>query len=507
MSRSPDRRTVVGALTALAGLNAAGSRAAGAAAKRPNIIFFMGEGLRSDEFGFMGNRLLKTPHMDALAREGTVFKNAFVTNALCLPSRASFLTGVYSHTSGATTTEEATLPISFPLVSDLLRQSGYETAFVGKSHVSGALLDHPWDYYFGFRGQADYLNPTVTERTAGGETTTHVYRNTYVDDLLTDRAVAWTKSRTGEKPFCLFLWFYAPHAPFYRPRRLLERFNGMKVPVPADFDEDLTNYAGKSRAVAEANNKIGTSAVFSDDPRSLEELIKDHYAGVEANDRNVGQVLEVLKSRGVMNDTLILLSSDHGFFLGEHTFYDKRLMYEPSIRVPMIVRYPSKVRAGQVRDEMVLNIDAAPTLLEFAGLPAPPIMQGRSFAGLAAAHPDAGWRKDWLYEYYEYPGYENVRPHRGVRTERYKFIHFFTDPQEFELYDLRTDPGEDANLYGRPEHAELTARLKARLEALRRETGDAYVYKPSRSPRMSVIFDSPGTPVQPWRPQTVEPPK
>ena len=233
MSRSPDRRTVVGALTALAGLNAAGSRAAGAAAKRPNIIFFMGEGLRSDEFGFMGNRLLKTPHMDALAREGTVFKNAFVTNALCLPSRASFLTGVYSHTSGATTNEEATLPISFPLVSDLLRQSGYETAFVGKSHVSGALLDHPWDYYFGFRGQADYLNPTVTERTAGGETTTHVYRNTYVDDLLTDRAVAWTKSRTGEKPFCLFLWFYAPHAPFYRPRRLLERFNGMKVPVPS----------------------------------------------------------------------------------------------------------------------------------------------------------------------------------------------------------------------------------------------------------------------------------
>jgi arylsulfatase A-like enzyme len=490
-------------LAALGGFAAGG--AARAAAARPNIVFFMGEGLRHDEFGFMGNRLLRTPHMDALAREGTVFRNAFVTNALCLPSRASFLTGAYSHVTGATTNDEAVLPAAFPVVSDLLRQSGYETAFIGKSHVSGALLDHPWDYYFGFNGQADYLNPVVTERGGAGERATRIYRNTYVDDLLTDRAVAWTRSRTGEKPFCLFLWFYAPHAPFYRPRRMLQRFNGVKVPVPADFDEDLTNYAGKARAVAEANNKIGTSAVFSDDPRSIEELIKDHYAGVEANDENVGQVMSVLKAKGLADDTLVLLSSDHGFFLGEHTFYDKRLMYEPSIRVPMIVRWPKGVKAGQARTEMVLNVDVAPTLLTFAGLPVPPTVQGQSFAGLAQGRPEAAWRKDWLYEYYEYPGYENVRPHRGVRTERYKLIHFFTEPQEFELYDLAADPAEDHNLYGRPEMAELTARLKARLEELRRETGDTYVYKPSRNPRQSVVFDPPTTVPPPWRPQSVEP--
>lgn len=498
---TPDRRTIVRGLTALSGLAATGARAA--ARKRPNLVFFLGEGLRSDEFGFMGNRLLKTPNMDSLAREGTVFKNAFVTNALCLPSRASFLTGAWSHTTGAVTNEEATVPVSFQMVNDLLRQGGYETAFIGKSHVSGALLDHPWDYYFGFKGQADYLNPTVTERTGAGEAATRTYRNTYVDDLLTDRAVTWTRERTGDKPFCLFLWFYAPHAPFYRPRRMVDRFNGVKVPVPADFNEDLGNYAGKPRAVAEASNKIGTSAVFSDDPRSLEELVKDHYVGVEANDENIGQVLAVLKAKAMMDDTAILLSSDHGFFLGEHTFYDKRLMYEPSIRVPMILRYPGRVKAGQVRSEMVLNVDAAPTLLGLARLPVPATVQGRSFLELAEGRTMADWRKDWLYEYYEYPGYENVRPHRGVRTERYKYIHYFTEPQEYELYDLQSDPGEDHNLYGQPAHAELTARLKARLEALRRETGDNYVYKPSRSPRPWVVFDPPTTIPNPWRPQSV----
>ena len=500
---TPSRRAMVAGLTAFAGIGAA--KAQPLPSKRPNIVFFLGEGLRNDEFGFAGNKILKTPNMDRIAREGTVFQNAFVTNALCLPSRASFLTGAYSHTTGATTNEEATVPISFQLVSDLLKAAGYETAFIGKSHVSGALLDHPWDYYFGFRGQADYLNPTVTERTGAGEAVTKTYRNTYVDDLLTDRAVAWLNSRTGDKPICLFLWFYAPHAPFYRPRRMLDRFNGVKIPVPADFDEDLTDYAGKPRAVAEADNKVGTSRVFSDMPRALEELVKDHYAGVESNDEDVGKVLAALSAKKMLDDTAILLSSDHGFFLGEHTLYDKRLMYEPSIRVPMVLRYPRGLKAGQTRPEMVLNVDAAPSLLRFAGLPVPPVMQGKSFAGLARGQGEPGWRKDWLYEYYEYPGYENVRPNRGVRTERYKLIHYFVDPQEFELYDLQTDPHEDHNLYGRPEVAELTARLKGRLDELRRETNDHYVYKPSRVPLPSVIFLPPSTAPHPWQPQHVDP--
>lgn len=493
------RREVVSNL--LAATAAAASPAyAASPKKRPNIVFFLGEGLRSDEFSLCGNTILRTPNMDRIGREGAVFRNAFVTNALCLPSRASILTGAYSHTTGATTNEENRVPKNFPMFTDLLRQAGYETAFIGKSHVGGALLDHPWDYYFGFQGQADYLNPEIIEGENGVYQPTKVYRNTYVDDLLTDKAVDWL-GRRSEKPFCLLLWFYAPHAPFYRPRRMLDMFDGVEIPKPENFDEDLTDYAGKPRAVASAGNKIGTTELGSDDPRSLEELIKDHYVGVESNDEDVGRVLSALKDKKALDETVVVLSSDHGFFLGEHTFYDKRLMYEPSIRVPMMIRYPATISAGTVRDEMVLNIDVASTLLEFAGLGSPSTMQGRSFAPLAQGRATDDWRQDWLYEYYEYPGAEEVKPHRGVRTERYKYIHYFLDPQEFELYDLETDPNEDHNLYGKPEYAELTARLGARLEALRRETGDHYAYKPSKVVETTVKFVS-GVNPPPWRPQS-----
>lgn len=486
MTDSPlTRRALLGGLLAAAASGASAKALKTQGTKRPNIVFFLGEGLRHDEFSLCGNPLLRTPNMDRIAREGARFRNAFVTNALCLPSRASFLTGAYSHTTGATTNDDNQVPARFKLISDVLREAGYETAFIGKSHVGGALLDHKWDYYFGFKGQADYLNPEVVEGTNGQYGPPTIYHE-YVDDLLTRKAVEWVKGR-GEKPFCLFLWFYAPHAPFYRPRRMLQRFNGDKVPVPDNFDDDLKGYPGKARAVAEADNKIGTTQVFMDDPRSLEELIKDHYAGVESNDEDVGQVLEVLGSK--LDDTVILLSSDHGFFLGEHTFYDKRLMYEPSIRIPMMIRYPKLIQAGTVRDEMVLNIDAPVMLLDLVGIPAPDTMQGRSFLPLARGRSLPDWRKDWLYEYYEYPGFENVRPHRGVRTERYKYIHFFTEPQEWEIYDLQSDPEENHNLYGKAGYEELTARLAKRLEELRRETGDEYVYHPSRVMRLKAVVE------------------
>jgi len=479
------RRAALGGLLAAAVTGAAPARTTLKAPgrKKPNIVFFLGEGLRHDEFSFRGNPLLKTPNMDRIAREGAWFRNAFVTNALCLPSRASFLTGAYSHTTGATTNDENQVPGKFRMVTDVLREHGYETAFIGKSHVGGALLDREWDYYFGFRGQADYLNPEIVEGRNGHYSEPQVYHE-YVDDLLTRKAVEWVHSR-GEKPFCLFLWFYAPHAPFYRPRRMLGHFNGVPIAVPENFDDDLKGYPGKARAVAQADNKIGTTAVFLDDPRSLEELVKDHYVGVESNDEDVGLVVEALGNK--LDDTIVMLSSDHGFFLGEHTFYDKRLMYEPSIRVPMMIRYPRLIPAGTVREEMVLNIDAPSTLLDLVGLSAPSTMQGRSFLPLATGHSVPDWRKDWLYEYYEYPGYENVRPHRGVRTERYKYIHFFLDPQEYELYDLQTDPNEDHNLYGKPGYEALTAQLQSRLEQLRHETDDNYVYHPSRVLRLKAV--------------------
>ena len=451
------------------------------APSQPNLVFFLGEGLRYDEFSFAGNTILSTPNMDRIAREGFVFRNAFVVNALCLPSRATLLTGQYSHTTGAVSNVEGTIPRQFKLISDVLHQAGYETAFIGKSHVRGALKDHYWDYYFGFVGQADYYRPVLTEGVRGQYREPKEYTGEYVDDLLTRKAVEWLRQK-HEKPFCLFLWFYAPHAPFYRPKRMVNLYNGVPIPKPSTFDEDLTNYAGKARATAEADNQIGSAEVGTDDPRSLEELVKDHYAGVQSNDENVGLVLKELERQVIFDQTAIILSSDHGFFLGEHHFYDKRLMYEPSIRIPMIVRYPPRIAAAGNSDKMALNLDVAATMLDLAGLSSEMQTQGMSLMPMMEGKPVNNWRTDWLYEYYEYPGWENVKPSRGIRTERYKLIQYFLQPQEFELYDLQVDPDEKHNLYGDPQYKELANKLHARMEELRAETGDHYEYKPSGLP-------------------------
>ncbi|MGH8024573.1 MAG: sulfatase/phosphatase domain-containing protein, partial [Limisphaerales bacterium] len=276
------------------------------------------------------------------------------------------------------------------------------------------------------------------------------------------------------------IWFNAPHAPFYRPRRLLDLYNGVKIPKPPTFDDDLKHppYPGKTSAVIQANNKIGTDNVGDDDPRTLEEVVKDYYAGVVDNDQNIGRVLHSLERTNRMDDTAIILNSDHGFFLGEWRMYDKRFMYEPSIRVPLVVRFPRLVKPGSVSQETVLNTDIAPTMLELAGLRVPSAIQGRSLMPLLNGAPPRNWRKDWLYEYFEYPGNEHVRPHRGVRTERYKLIHFhktagFPDlADEFELYDLQNDPGEIHNLHGQPGYQDLAHRLLNRIGQLRKETGD-----------------------------------
>jgi arylsulfatase A-like enzyme len=451
------------------------------ASTRPNIVCVVGEGLRWDELSSTGNKLIQTPNLDRIGREGCTFRNGFVVNSLCLPSRATIMTGMYSHTTGAVSNVEGKIPVRFTLVCDLLQKAGYETAFLGKSHIEGALMEHYWDYYFGFVGQADYYRPTITEGVRGKYGPPRLYADEYVDTLLTRKAVGWLmQERT--KPFCLFLWFYAPHAPFYRPKDLVNEFNGVPIPKPNSFDENLKDYAGKPRAVADADDKIGFSEVYSDDPRSLEELVKDHYAGVEDNDRNVGALWQELERQKIAGDTAFLLSSDHGFLLGEHHLYDKRLMYEPSIRVPMMITCPGRVKGGVTSEKMVLNLDLAPTLLDIAGLAAPGEMQGKSMMPLAEGKANVAWRKDWLYEYYEYPGFENVRPCRGLRTERYKLIHFFIEPQEFEVYDLQTDPDEMNNLYGKPGNEELTAHLKERLAALRTETNDTYEYKPTGIP-------------------------
>ncbi|MGA7521311.1 MAG: sulfatase [Acidobacteriaceae bacterium] len=473
------------ATTSLSGVEAF-ARQVGGNTEKPNILCIVGEGVRWDELSLTGNTIIRTPNMDRIGREGCVFHNAFVVNALCLPSRATMLTGMYSHSTGAVSNVQGKIDPKLPLVSDLLQQAGYETAFLGKSHVEGALMDHYWDYYFGFVGQADYYRPRITEGIKGRYGPEKLYAGEYVDTLLTRKAVEWLQQKR-DKPFCMFLWFYAPHAPFFRPKDMVNDLNGVPIPVPASFNEDEKGYPGKPRAVADADDKIGYSEVYNDDPRSLEELVKDHYVGVEDNDRNIGAVLTALESQGQLGRTAILLTADHGFFLGEHHLYDKRLMYEPSIRVPMLLRYPGKVSPGACSNDMVLNLDLAPTLLQIAGQAIPAKMQGGSFLPLAEGET-IPWRQDWLYEYYEYPGFENVKPCRGVRTTRYKYIEFFLEPKEYEVYDLEEDPNEMHNLYSKPGYDDLIQHLRARMEELRRETDDHYQYQPTGLPLYPAPF-------------------
>ncbi len=443
--------------------------------RKPNLIFFLGEGVRSDALSFAGNPIIQTPVQDRLAKESMVFQNAFVTNALSVPSRSTFLTGLYSHTHGNVDNQVKPMPQDIPLISDLLHQAGYEVALFGRANVD--VEDRYWDYYFGFKGWIKYYRPQLRECVAGQWSDAKFYDG-YVDDLVTDRAVQWLQQK-HDKPFCAFVWFNAPHAPFYRPRRLLDLYNGVKIPKPDTFDDDLKDppYPGKTSALIQASNKIGTDNLGDDDPRTLEEVVKDYYAGIVDNDQNIGRVLESLDRTNQSDETAIIHTSDHGFFLGEWRMYDKRFMYEPSIRVPLMVRYPRLIKPG-VCNETALNVDIVPTILELAGLEIPSTIQGRSLVPLLRGETPGDWRKDWLYEYFEYPGAEHVRPHRGVRNERYKLMHFHKLPRfpdladEFELYDLEKDPGERVNLYGRPEYEHLTRRLLNRIAELRKETGD-----------------------------------
>lgn len=430
-----------------------------AADPRPNFVFFLTDDQRADACSIAGNKLLKTPNIDRIGREGVWFKNAFVTHSLCAPSRSSFLTGKYSHTTGVIDNgKHMAMAPGQTLAAELLKQAGYEIAFIGKSHIQGNLRERPWDYYFGFKGQGRYFDPIISEN--GGPDVVH---KGYMDDVLTDKAVDYL-NRPHAKPFCLFLWFKGCHRSWERAPRFAHLYEGETVPEPPTMH---TGFAGKPKAVADSDMQIGTFP----DAKSLDQIVKDYDATLAAVDENVGRALKVLNDKKMADDTVVIFSSDNGFFLGEWNFFDKRLMYEPSIRIPLFVRYPRKFKPGTVREEMILNIDLAPTMLELAGVPVPADVHGKSFAALAEGK-NFSWRDAFYYEYYEYPQPHRVKPNRGVRTERYKLIQYYTPPEEWELYDLKNDPNETTNLYDRPELQSVVNQLKKRMNELRKETND-----------------------------------
>jgi arylsulfatase A-like enzyme len=472
------RRTALRTL----GAAAAAPYLARSQSRRPNILFVMTDDQRWDAMSCAGNRILKTPNMDRLAAEGARFGQAFVTNALCAPSRACILTGLYSHTHGVMTNgdgpdfrnQRGLRPgqVTFPM---LLRQAGYYTALAGKWHIRSD--PEGFDHWAILPGQGRYNDPELIVNGAR-----LVFRG-HSEDVVADQTMQLLRHRPKDKPFCMLMHFKAPHRAWIPDARFATRYENLQIPEPKTFHEDLK---GRPPAVANSDMQIADMPDFAQrgvnpnlpraerKTRNFQTFLKSYYRVLLGVDENLGRVLDFLDDEGLRENTLVIYTGDNGFFLGEYGMFDKRFMYEPSIRVPMLVRYPAAVRAGQVdHDHIVINNDVAPTVLDYAGVPIPAHMNGhsRSWKPILEGRGEP-WRRSYLYEYFEYPAVHCAGKHRGVRTRDWKYIHYWEKPEAHELFHLDADPDEKNNLAGDARHKPKLAEMQAELERLRNETAD-----------------------------------
>ncbi|MHC4177342.1 MAG: sulfatase family protein [Planctomycetota bacterium] len=451
--------------------------AAEAAKKRPNVVFILTDDQRWDQLSCEGHPFLETPAIDRIAAEGARFANMFVTTSLCSPSRASFLSGLYAHSHGVVN-NFTDYPADLPSFPRRLQESGYETAYVGKWHMGEDSDERRpgFDYWITHKGQGKYYD---TEFNVNGER--KVVKG-YYTHRVTDMAIDWLKGE-HQKPLLLILGHKAPHTPFTPEKKYLQIYDDVKISYPA------TAFAleGKPKWVEQRLDTwhgiygpiYGFREKFPDRrPESVEHFaafVRAYTATIKSVDDSVGRIYEALKQTGQLDNTLLIFAGDNGMFLGEHGMTDKRTMHEPSIRVPLLARYPGLIRPGTVVEQMVLNVDLAPSVLEICGAKPLERVHGKSWKRLVAGDAD-GWRKSWYYEYnYEkqFPYTPNVR---GVRTDRWKYVHYphgdgKPDRHKAELYNLDRDPGETENLIDDPAHAKVVATLKAELERLMQQTG------------------------------------
>jgi len=424
--------------------------------RRPNMVVILVDDMRWDMMSCLGHPFLKTPQLDRVRREGVMFSNAFVTTSLCSPSRATFLTGTYAHRHGVTDNTGKELdPDKTPVFPTLLQAGGYETAYVGKWHQGRtAAPRRGFDYWLSFLGQGVYKDPKLNENGRDFQ------EKGYITDILTDKAVAWLE-RKREKPFCLYLAHKAIHGPFDPPERHNDLFAGVTPPEPASFREDLASKPAWQRK--------GQPSVKQGNWPPPNTKFMDYYRVLAAVDDSVGRVYEALKRNGTLDNTVFLFTSDNGYFKGEHAgMGDKRLAYEESMRIPMLLRYPKLAKPGGTIPGMVLNLDVAQTMLDLAGLKPAPTMQGRSMKPLLEGKTK-GWRENFLYEYWV--DLNTIPRMVGIRTESAKYVKY-PDIQDLdELYDLRKDPGELKNLAADKEWSAVKKKLQAELEKLMRDTG------------------------------------
>lgn len=440
----------VGTAAALAAPAVWAQKRAATARKRPNFIFIFTDDQRWDAVRAMGRQTwLRTPNMDRLLQQGANFRNAFVTTSLCSPSRSSLLTGCYTHTTGVVDNGRGSnLRADLPTVFTLLKQVNYATAYVGKVHIPNfetALREI--DHVATFPGQGAYVNNRFVVN--GKETPTQGY----ITDHINRFALEFLEKREAGKPFAMFVGHKAVHSPFQPDPKYKDLFNNEWVDLPKTWDD---TYEGRPSYLKERRKSWhGIDGLIQ--KFNYSELQRQIAACLVSVDGGLGQILAQLKKTGDLDDTVIIYSSDNGFFRGEHGLNDKRAMYEDSIRVPFLVHYPRMIRPDTVFDQMVLNIDVAPTLLDFAGVEAPRHMQGRSWKSVVEGKDKTG-RDHWFYEYKWEKSYPWDPTQYGIRTRRYKYIRYpevgNTDPQYpmkgelpyDELYDLQNDPLEMRNL-------------------------------------------------------------
>jgi arylsulfatase A-like enzyme len=427
------------------------SNASARSASRPNIIFLLTDDQRWDQMGCAGHRYLKTPNMDRIAREGAMFTNMFVTTSLCSPSRACFLTGRYAHAHGVKDNEvdiaETEMQRAFPAV---LRRGGYETAHIGKFHMGPGSAPRPgYDYWAAFPGLGVYLNPEVNVNGNLKQFEGHCGR------VITDMALDWLK-RPRQKPFCLTLGFKEPHHPFTPPEHLKDLYSDAKIALPPVTPDQMR---GKP-----AEFRIPRKLV----PERFAETQRNYWRCITAADEQIGRVLQYLDQNGLAENTIVAFAGDNGYCFGDFGLMEKRNGYEPSLRIPMLVRYPKLIKPGTRVASMALNIDLCPTLLDLAGQPIPKQVHGASWAPLFRS-PSAKWRQSFQYEHWR-EGKFPIPTIKGIRTSRYKYLEY-TDTQDApELYDLKTDPAESNNLSDKTENRSLMARLKSEMLRIESQT-------------------------------------
>ena len=485
-------------------------------AKKPmNILYIMCDDHSYQTISAYDNRFIETPNIDRIAKEGVRFTNSFVANSLSGPSRACLLTGKHSHKNGFTDNthtfdgEQQTFP-------KLLKQAGYQTAVVGKWHLTSDPTG--FDYWNILTGQGDCYNPYFIDN---GE---KKQIEGYATNITTDLAIDWLdQKRDKEKPFCLLLHHKAPHRTWMPDTCDLELYKDVVFPIPetfydkyegriaasqqemsiikdmdlvydlklADKENEIHSNPGLEKAGRAMYNKLNAEQKAAWDKHydpiikefkekklsgkalaewKYQQYMLDYIRVIHSVDRNIGRVLDYLEKNDMLDNTIIVYTSDQGFYMGEHGWFDKRFMYEESFRTPMLVRYPGGIK-GDI-PEMVQNIDHAATFLELAGAPIPEDIQGDSYLPLLKGEHPKDWRTSLYYHYYEFPAEHMVKRHYGVRTDRYKLMHFYDDVDVWELYDLQNDPMEMNNLYNKPGTEEVTKQLMDELHKLQKQYDD-----------------------------------